>query len=221
MLTRRQFIKGSLAAGLGTALPWSLSWQGVLQKAFAQILEKFTNSTNRRSEWGGITMGTRISYFNFAAYQAIVYNKAALVLNMLRNILGDEAFFAGIRRYYARNRYSAAGSAGFFNAFRDMTTMDLTAFFEPWFDSHLLPEVRITHSLQPAGEGYRLQCQVTQAGKTFVFPLWIEWRENGRQVRHKVIVDDRSVSFEFRTGQEPKRIRFNPEKAVPGRFTIH
>jgi FtsP/CotA-like multicopper oxidase with cupredoxin domain len=37
MLTRRQFLKGSLAAGLGTALPWSLSLQGAIQKAFAQI----------------------------------------------------------------------------------------------------------------------------------------------------------------------------------------
>lgn len=190
------------------------------EKAFAQILEKFTKSANKRSEWGGITMGPRISYFNFAAYQAIVYNKAALVLNMLRDLLGDEAFFAGIRRFYVRNRYSAAGSAGFFNAFREITTMDLTAFFEPWFDSHLLPEVRITHSVQPTSGGYRLQAQVTQAGKAFVFPLWIEWRENGRRVRHKVIVDDRSASFEFRTGQEPKRIRFNPERAVPGRFNI-
>ncbi|MHC4180987.1 MAG: twin-arginine translocation signal domain-containing protein, partial [Planctomycetota bacterium] len=37
MISRRQFLKGSLAAGVGTALPWSLSWQGAIQKAFAQI----------------------------------------------------------------------------------------------------------------------------------------------------------------------------------------
>jgi spore coat protein A len=37
MLTRRQFLKASVAAGLGTALPWSVSLQSVLQRAYAQI----------------------------------------------------------------------------------------------------------------------------------------------------------------------------------------
>jgi len=190
------------------------------ERAFARILEKFAKTTDKRSEWGGITMGTRISYFNFEAYQAIVYNKAALVLNMLRDLLGDEAFFSGIRRFYARNRYRAARSAGFYHAFHDVAPMDLTAFFEPWFDSHLLPEVQITHSTQPTSDGYLLQVRVTQVGTKFMFPLWVEWRESGRRVRRKMVVDDRSTSFEFRTAQEPKKIRFNPEKAVPGRFTI-
>jgi hypothetical protein len=191
------------------------------ERAFAQILEKFTKTTNKRSEWGGITMGTRISYFNFEAYQAIVYNKSALVLNMLRELLGDEVFFGGLRRFYTRNRYSAAGTAGFFRAFHDIApVIDLSAFFEPWFESHELPEVRITHAARPTDEGYTLKVQVSQSGTTFVFPLRVEWRENGRVVRHTMVVDSRSASFEFRTESEPKRIRFNPRQAVPGRFTI-
>ncbi len=188
------------------------------ERAFAQILEKFSKTTNKRSEWGGITMGSRISYFHYEAYQSIVYNKAALVLNMLRDMLGDEVFFTGIRRFYSRHQYSAASTTGFFRAFHDISPRDLTAFFEPWFNSHLLPEARITHSVEPAAGGYRLKVQVTQTGSTFVFPLWIEWRENDQLVRRKMVVDSRTTSMEFLTEQEPERIRYNPDKAIPGRF---
>ena len=190
------------------------------ERAFAQILEKFSKTTNKRSGWGSITMGSRISYFHFEAYQAIVYNKAALVLNMLRDLLGDEAFFIGIRRFYSRNRFSAASTAGFFRAFHDISPWELTAFFEPWFNSHLLPDVRITHAVEPANGGYRLQVRVTQTGTTFVFPLWIEWRENGQRIRRKMVIDGRAASVEFQTEQEPRRIRCNPDMAVPGRFAI-
>ena len=96
--------------------------------------------------------------------------------------------------------------------------MDLTPFFTPWFDSHLLPQVQISHDVETAQPGHRLRVRVTQTGNTFVFPLWIEWREDGRKVRRKIVVDKRALSIEIPTDGEPERIRFNPERAVPGRF---
>ena len=43
-------------------------------------------------------------------FRALVYNKGAAVLHMLRRLMGDEAFFRGLRRYYAENRFKKAGT---------------------------------------------------------------------------------------------------------------
>jgi spore coat protein A len=42
MVTRRQFLKSSLIAGAGAVLPWSLSWQGAVQRAFAAYVANNT-----------------------------------------------------------------------------------------------------------------------------------------------------------------------------------
>lgn len=191
------------------------------EKAFAQILGKLSRTTKKHTDWGGISMGSRISYFNFPAYQAIVYNKASLFLNMLRDLLGDELFFSTLRRYHAGHRFSAARSSAVFRAFREVSPIDLTGFFDRWFDSYDLPNVRITHTSQAVPpNGYRLEVKIEQAGTPFMFPMWVEWREEGRIVRRKIVVEGRSTRAVFNTGDRPKKIKFNPENAVPGRFTI-
>ncbi|RPJ01898.1 MAG: hypothetical protein EHM31_04600, partial [Candidatus Aminicenantes bacterium] len=45
--------------------------------AFADILKKFSRWTVKKSFRGPVIMGSRLSYFDFSAYQAIVYDKAA------------------------------------------------------------------------------------------------------------------------------------------------
>ena len=191
------------------------------EKAFAQILSKLSRTTNKHSRWGGISMGSRISYFDFPAYQSIVYNKASLVLNMLRDLLGDEVFFSTLRRYYAGHRFSAARSSAVFRAFRDASPLDLTGFFDMWFNAYVLPNVRVSHTSQAAPQGgFRLQIRVEQTGSPFMFPLWVEWRENGRTVRRKFVVEGRSTRVEFDTGYRPEKLKVNPENAVPGKFTI-
>ncbi|NOR15638.1 MAG: hypothetical protein GQ544_08040, partial [Candidatus Aminicenantes bacterium] len=187
-------------------------------KVYAQILEKFSRGTRKKTKWGAITMGARISYFDFNAYQTIVYNKTALVLNMLQDILGEEAFYTGLKRFYNRFRYRAANSKAFFQAFRDLTSRDLNPFFEMWFNSHLLPKVTVTHSLHKEADGYRLKFNVTQSQNKFIFPLWIEWREQGRKVRKLVVIDNMAVNYETRASRKPEKIKINPDAAVPGEF---
>ena len=46
-------------------------------------------------------------------FRAIVYNKGAMVLHMLRRLVGDEAFFNGLREFYTTWRYKKAGTEDF------------------------------------------------------------------------------------------------------------
>jgi len=187
-------------------------------KIYNQILEKISGEVKKKSTWGGITMGSRISHFNYEAYQVIVYNKAALVLNMLKDLLGDDLFFAGLKRFFSRHKYSAATTVAFMNVFHDVSGKDLELFFEKWFDSYKLPEVIASHSIITEEDGSILKFEFVQTKELFVFPLWLEWREDGKKIRKKIIINDRLVNCEFRVISKPGKIKINPDKAVPGTF---
>ena len=60
------------------------------------------------------------------------YQKGAWVLHMLRERLGDEAFWAGIRLYYARYLNGTATTDDFMRAMEEVSGDDLQGFFDQW-----------------------------------------------------------------------------------------
>ena len=52
---------------------------------------------------GLITLGYRLGHVKNESrvFRALVYNKGAAVLHMLRRLIGDEAFMTGLRTFYA------------------------------------------------------------------------------------------------------------------------
>jgi aminopeptidase N len=66
-------------------------------------------------------------------FDAHSYNKGGLVLHMLRNYLGEEAFFAGLNKYLKDNAYTAVEVDELRIAFEDISGEDLHWFFDQWF----------------------------------------------------------------------------------------
>ncbi len=185
---------------------------------YSQIMKRFSSWTGKKTKWGSILMGSRISYGDFEAYQAIVYNKAALVLNMLKDLLGEDVFFQALNEFFVRHKYSAPRSKEFFDTFEEISGEDLDLFFKGWFESYQLPEVKVAHHVEKTELGYQLRLNVVQLRGTFDFPLWIEWDENGGRVRKKVRVNRAVSEFIFEQEQEPKNIKINPNEWIPGNF---
>jgi len=176
-------------------------------RVFSDILKKFSQWTEKKSEWGPISLGSRLSYFDYDAYQTIIYNKTSLVLNMLIDLLGEGVFFRGLEEFFRKHQYGAASTNDFINTFKEISGKNLRTFFKNWFDSYTLPEVRVSHSFEKEDEGgYILKLRVTQLKESFIFPLLIEWEENGKQVTKRVIIDDRRKTFDFELGSKPKKI---------------
>ena len=182
------------------------------------ILKKFSQWTRKKSIWGPITLGSRLSYHDPKVYQAIIYNKASLALNMLRDLLGEEVFFKGLQEFFSRHKYGAASTKDFIKTIEEISGEDLAIFFRNWFDSYVLPEVKVSHSVLKGEGGYILKLRITQAKELFVFPLWVEWIENGNRVKKKLIIDEKKEEFDFELKSKPRKIKINPNKAVPGRF---
>ncbi len=186
--------------------------------AYSQIMKKFSSWTRKKSEWGAIMLGSRISYNDFEAYQAIVYNKAAVVLNMLKDILGEDVFFHALREFFDRYKYTAPRSKEFFSTFEEISGEDLSVFFDGWFESYRLPDVKVTHLVEKTDQGYLLKLNVVQLKGTFDFPLWIEWKEDGDRVRKNVRVNSAISEFVFERENKPEKIKINPDDWVPGKF---
>ncbi len=184
--------------------------------AFASILKKFSRWTEKKAFRGPIVMGSRLSYTDFEAYQAIVYDKAALVLFMLQDLLGRETFEAGLRSYFEKNRFRAARTGEFVKAMESAAGRDLTDFFRAWLSSWELPEVRTTWTETPVAEGVRVDLRLYQTKGLFVFPIWIEWTAGGTTGRTMAVVDEASEDVTMILPKRPSRIRVNPDRAVPG-----
>ncbi len=192
-------------------------------RAFSNILKKLAKWTEQKSAFGPITLGSRLSFLDFQAYQAIIYNKSALVLNMLLDLLGEDVFFTGLKEFQREYKYSAASTGQFRRVMERVAGRDLDQFFSLWFNSHLLPESRVSYTTIRKQESFVLKLRVDQAGDIFSFPLWVEWEEKGNARRHreKVIIDKKSQEFEFPLQDRVTKVVLNPDRAVPGRFTTH
>lgn len=187
-------------------------------KVLSSILKQLSSWTEKKSNWGAITLGSRISYLDYDAFQSIVYNKASLVLNLLKDFLGEELFFEGLKSFFSEHVYSAASTSDFIRVFNQISGKNLKLFFDGWLKSHSLPEVKAEHSYKKDGDRYILELTIRQQKNIFVFPLRVDWSHNGEKVTKKLIIDDKMKQFRFELGDRPRKIKVNPRKAVPGRF---
>ena len=73
------------------------------------------------------------------------YNKGGLVLHMLREYVGDEAFFAALNKYLVDNQYSAVEVDELRMAFEDTLGEDLQWFFDQWYIGNGHPELTVDY----------------------------------------------------------------------------
>ena len=76
------------------------------------MLRRMAKWARDAGQGGPISLGYRLGHIqgDSRIFRAIVYNKSAVVLHMLRRLVGDEAFFRGVRRFYFGSRFGKAGT---------------------------------------------------------------------------------------------------------------
>jgi aminopeptidase N len=68
------------------------------------------------------------------------YEKAALFLHALRNYVGDEVWFKGIKEYYREFAHANATTTDFKNVMSRLSGQDLDSLFQKWLYKPGLPE---------------------------------------------------------------------------------
>jgi hypothetical protein len=114
------------------------------EDTFLDMLRQFRRWSLTSSEQGPIYLGYRLGHIrgDQRTFRALLYNKGAAVLHMLRRLVGDEAFFNALRRFYDELKFDKAGTNDLLRAFEAETGRSLARFFERWIYGSALPHLR-------------------------------------------------------------------------------
>ena len=96
------------------------------------------------------------------------YNKGGRILHMLRNYVGDEAFFLSLNKYLTDNKFKAAEYHHLRLAFEEVTGEDLNWFFQQWFTSSGHPVLDISQRM----EGNEVVVSIAQKQNLVQFPIF-------------------------------------------------
>ena len=85
------------------------------ESAFRDVLRQFRRWAIEDSDQGPVYLGYRLGHIKGESrvFRALVYNKGAAVLHMLRRLIGDEAFFSGIKQLLRRQPLQESGHRRF------------------------------------------------------------------------------------------------------------
>ncbi len=165
---------------------------------FAGVLRQFRRWGMQQSDQGPIYLGYRLGHIrgDSRVFRAVIYNKSAAVLHMLRRLVGDEPFFRGIRRFYRESRFRKVGTEEFRAAMEAETGRSLERFFERWIYGSTLPRLKFSYRVDPAATGPQAVIHVEQMGEVFDLPVTLTLQyADGREVQVVVPVTDRVVDL--------------------------
>jgi len=154
-----------------------------------------------------------------AMFDAHSYNKGGLVLHMLRNYVGDEAFFAALNKYLVDNAYTAVEAHDLRLAFEEVTGQDLNWFFNQWYFSAGHPKLIINREYDDEAKTISVIIEQTQdpeiSPAIFQLPINIDiYAAAGQVERQQVIMTERKQTFTFAADQQPKLVNVDPNKIL-------
>jgi peptidase M1-like protein len=125
----------------------------------ANLLRQMRHTAIEASSQGPIYLGYRLGHIRSddRVFRAIVYNKSAMVLHMLRRLVGDDAFFAGVRSFYEQWKFQKAGTDDFRRAMEQTSGRDLERFFETWLYGASIPRLKFSYHVTGAEAAVRFE----------------------------------------------------------------
>ncbi len=150
------------------------------------------------------------------------YAGGATRLHLLRHVVGEEAFFLGLRRYVAENANSSVTTADLRASMEQASGKDLGRFFDQWLRSPGYPEF-VTHWQWDERRALLLfsvhQSQAVDDGTpaAFAVPVDIEVRTSAGRKIERVEVQKRRELFSIDCAERPLWVRFDKFGAIPKR----
>jgi aminopeptidase N len=141
----------------------------------------------------------------------LVYQKGAWVLHMLRYHVGDDAFWTGIRDYYARYRNRNASTDELRACIEDASDLNLKWFFDQWLTRSGVPKVEGEWRYEEAKKAVEVTVRQTQPGDAFriSFEIGVVGKD-GTMLRRKVGTDRKLERYTIPFDSVPKDVVLDP-----------
>jgi aminopeptidase N len=149
-------------------------------------------------------------------FSLTVYHKGAWVLHMLRGVVGDDDFFAGIDAWRETHGYGSASTEDFEAVMESSTGISLDWFFDEWVYGEHRPEYEyswLPDFPQPGQITLRVE-QVQCDAPPFKMPIQIAVHTNLGAERFSAWDSLAVQSFVFDVAGTPLNVVFDPENWV-------
>ncbi len=148
-------------------------------------------------------------------FDAVSYNKGGRILHMLRNYVGDDAFFKSLNNYLTTNKFKAGEAGQLRLAFEETTGQDMNWYWNQWYYGSGHPKLKIDYVYDDAAGKVKVTIEQTQAtGKVFRLPIAIDIYNGTNKTRYKILIENKSDSFTFKYSKHPDLINVDGDKIL-------
>lgn len=151
-------------------------------------------------------------------FDTVSYHKGNAILHMLRDVIGDEAFFEGMNTFLTTYKYGTAEAHQLRLVFEKVSGKDLNWFFNQWYYGNGHIKMNVTYDYNTINK--TVTVNVNQKGKTFKFPLSIDIYEETGKTTHNVWVDSAQNSFTFSFNKLPKLINIDAKHVLLAEIAV-
>lgn len=174
---------------------------------FEQV-EAYKNGQNESKSLVRFTYDDKEELFDLVSY-----NKGGAILHMLRNYLGDEAFFTGLKNYLTTYKFQKAEVHQLRLIFEELTGKDLNWFFSQWYFGANHPNIEVSYDYNTLRKTVTVNIIQLQ-GEQFKFPFAIDIFEGTKRTRHHVFIEGNDASFSFPYNKQPSLIQVNADNVL-------
>jgi aminopeptidase N len=147
-----------------------------------------------------------------AASQVVGYHKAAALFVMLRDLIGRDAFAAGIRRFWSEHRFQAATWGDLQTAFEKASSRSLGGFFQQWLERSGAPQLALRGAeVRQAGAAYELALSLSQAPPPYDLEVPVEIDFESETMIRSVHLAAEREDYVLPLKTRPTALRIDPE----------
>ena len=148
-------------------------------------------------------------------FDLVSYQKGGRVHQMLRNYVGEEAYFKSLNNYLTTNKFKPGESGQMRLAFEEVTGQDMNWFWNQWFYGSGHPIVKIDYAYDDAAGKATVTIEQTQkTDKVFKLPIAIDVYAGSTKKRYNVWVQNKIDTFTFNYTQHPDLINVDADKVM-------
>jgi aminopeptidase N len=148
-------------------------------------------------------------------FDQVSYPKGGRILNMLRNYVGDSAFWKSLNLYLNTYKFKSAEAQELRLAFEEVTGQDLNWFWNQWYYGAGHPKLTVDYVYDDAaGKVQVIVNQTQESGKVFRLPVAIDVYNGASKTRHQVWIEDKTDTFTFSYKTHPDLVNVDGDKIL-------
>ena len=147
-------------------------------------------------------------------FDIVTYQKGGRILNMLRNYLGDEAFFKALNLYLKTNALGNGEAHQLRLAFEQVSGRDLNWFFNQWYYGAGHPELKIDYKWDNDKKVQTVYLTQTQQQDAFILPMKIDVYQGGKKQTFDYWMRSKTDSVMYNLPAKPDLVNVDADKIL-------